>query len=222
MGKKAIKAQNELLRMGLAFLFIMLVMWWGLAQFGEIENHLFLITAAVFGAYMAINIGANDVANNVGPAVGAGVMTLGTAILIAAFFEAGGALIAGGDVIGTIKKKIIDPTMFVSSDEFVWAMTSALLAAALWLNLATYLKAPVSTTHSIVGGVMGGGIAAAGFSIVSWGTMGQIALSWVVSPLIGGLIAALFLYVIKVTILYKEDKLEAEILNKIYYKLITK
>jgi PiT family inorganic phosphate transporter len=209
MGKKAIKAQNELLRMGLAFLFIMLVMWWGLAQFGEIENHLFLITAAVFGAYMAINIGANDVANNVGPAVGAGVMTLGTAILIAAFFEAGGALIAGGDVIGTIKKKIIDPTMFVSSDEFVWAMTSALLAAALWLNLATYLKAPVSTTHSIVGGVMGGGIAAAGFSIVSWGTMGQIALSWVVSPLIGGLIAALFLYVIKVTILYKEDKLEA-------------
>jgi PiT family inorganic phosphate transporter len=207
--KKVRKVEKELLRMGVALLFMVGVMWWSSSQFGEIHNHLFLVIAAVFGAYMAVNIGANDVANNVGPAVGAGVMTLTTAIIIAAFFEAGGALIAGGEVVGTIKKKIIDPSMFVSPDEFVWAMTAALFAAALWLNIATYFKAPVSTTHSIVGGVMGGGIAAAGFSIVSWGTMGKIALSWIISPVLGGLIAALFLYIMKVTVLYKDDKLEA-------------
>jgi len=170
----------------------------------------FLVLAAVFGAYMAMNIGANDVANNVGPAVGSGALTIGGAIIIASIFEAGGALIAGGDVVGTIKKGIIDPAAFGGDPMvFVYAMSAALLAAALWLNLATWLKAPVSTTHSIVGGVLGGGIAAGGFAIVSWGTMGKIAASWVISPVLGGVIAAIFLYVIKSQIVYKEDKLSA-------------
>jgi PiT family inorganic phosphate transporter len=207
--KKARKVEKEIFRMGLALLFMITVVWWTTSQFGALPNHLFLVIAAVFGAYMAVNIGANDVANNVGPAVGAGVMSLTTAVVIAAVFEASGALVAGGDVVGTIKNKIIDPSMFSSSEEFVWAMTAALFAAALWLNIATYFKAPVSTTHSIVGGVMGAGIAAAGFSIVSWGTMGSIALSWIISPLLGGMIAALFLYIIKETIMFKEDKLES-------------
>ena len=168
----------------------------------------FLVLAGVFGAYMAMNIGANDVANNVGPAVGSGALTIGGAIVIASIFEASGALVAGGDVVGTIKKGIIDPSAFGNDPMiFVYAMSSALLAAALWLNLATWLKAPVSTTHSIVGGVLGGGIAAGGFSIVSWGTMGKIAASWVISPVLGGVIAAIFLYIIKSQILYKEDKL---------------
>ena len=146
----------------------------------------FLVLAAVFGAYMAMNIGANDVANNVGPAVGSGALTIGGAIIIASIFEASGALIAGGDVVGTIKKGIIDPAAFGNdSMTFVYAMSAALLAAALWLNLATWLKAPVSTTHSIVGGVLGGGVAAGGFAIVSWGTMGKIAASWVISPVLG-------------------------------------
>ena len=170
----------------------------------------FLILAAVFGAYMAMNIGANDVANNVGPAVGAGALSIGGAIVIASLFEAGGALVAGGDVVGTIKKGIINPSAFGGDPMiFVYAMSAALLAAALWLNLATWLKAPVSTTHSIVGGVLGGGIAAGGFSIVSWGTMGKIAASWVISPVLGGIIAAGFLYVIKSKIVYQEDKLAA-------------
>ncbi len=170
----------------------------------------FLVLAAVFGAYMAMNIGANDVANNVGPAVGSGALTIGGAILIASIFEASGALIAGGDVVGTIKKGIIDPAAFGNDPMvFVYAMSAALLAAALWLNLATWLKAPVSTTHSIVGGVLGGGVAAGGFAIVSWGTMGKIAASWIISPVLGGVIAAIFLYVIKSQILYKEDKLAA-------------
>jgi len=170
----------------------------------------FLVLAAIFGAYMAMNIGANDVANNVGPAVGSGALSIGGAIIIASLFEALGALIAGGDVVGTIKKGIIDPAAFGGDPMiFVYAMSAALLAAALWLNLATWLKAPVSTTHSIVGGVLGGGIAAGGFAIVSWGTMGKIAASWVISPVLGGMIAAIFLYIIKSQIMYKEDKLTA-------------
>jgi len=170
----------------------------------------FLILATLFGAYMAMNIGANDVANNVGPAVGSGALSIAGAIIIASIFEAGGALIAGGDVVGTIKKGIIDPVAFGDNPMiFVYAMSAALLSAALWLNLATWIKAPVSTTHSIVGGVLGGGIAAGGFAIVSWGTIGKIALSWIISPVLGGLIAAIFLYIIKSQILYKHNKLEA-------------
>ncbi len=166
----------------------------------------FLVMAAAFGAYMAMNIGANDVANNVGPAVGSGALSMTGAIMIAAIFEAGGALIAGGDVVGTIKKGIISPAAFGNDPMiFVYAMSAALLAAALWLNLATWLKAPVSTTHSIVGGVVGAGIAAGGFGIVAWGTMGKIVASWVISPVLGGVIAASFLYIIKTTILHKED-----------------
>ena len=178
------------------------------STFSHVPNVGFLTMAAIFGAYMAMNIGANDVANNVGPAVGSGALTIGGAVVIASIFEAGGALLAGGDVVGTIKKGIIDPVAFAGDPMmFVYAMAAALLSAALWLTLATALKAPVSTTHSIVGGVMGAGIAAGGFAIVSWGTMGKIAASWVISPVLGGLIAAGFLYVIKSQILHKEDRL---------------
>jgi len=210
MEKKAAEGtQGDFLRLGLAFAFMALVLWYAFGINAGAQNQAFLAIAALFGAYMALNIGANDVANNVGPAVGSKALTMGGAILIAAIFEAGGALIAGGDVVSTIKKGIIDPSQFVDVSQFIWAMTSALLAGGLWLNIATKVGAPVSTTHSIVGGVMGGGIAAAGFSIVSWGTMGKIAASWIISPVLGGIIAAGFLLTIKKTILYKEDRLEA-------------
>lgn len=168
-----------------------------------------LIIAAAVGGYMALNIGANDVANNVGPAVGAKAMTLPVAILIAAVFEASGALIAGGDVVGTIKKGIIDPALISDTQTFVWLMLAALLAAALWLNLATYFSAPVSTTHSIVGGVLGAGIAAGGWQIAAWNKVGAIVASWVISPVLGGLIAAIFLYIIKRTILYQSSMVTA-------------
>ena len=117
-------------------------------------------------------------------------LSLTGAILIAAIFEASGALIAGGDVVSTIKKGIIDPALIQNTDVFIWLMMAALLAGALWLNLATALGAPVSTTHSIVGGVLGAGIAAGGWDIANWEKMGQIAASWVISPLFGGVIAA--------------------------------
>jgi len=211
MEKRALKeSQFDFARLGLGLLFIAGVLLFSMSKFGHVPNSAFLSIAALFGAYMAMNIGANDVANNVGPAVGSKAMTMGGAIVIAAIFEASGAFIAGGDVIETIKKGIIDISMFGgNTDAFIWAMMAALLAAALWLNLATYFKAPVSTTHSIVGGVMGAGIASAGFSIVNWATMGKIAMSWVISPLLGGVIAAVFLYSIKSNIVFKDDKASA-------------
>ena len=204
------KSSTDFTRLGLALFFMIAVLTFSFLNNGGIPNNMFLAVAALIGAYMAMNIGANDVANNVGPAVGSKAMTMTMAIVIAAIFEAGGALIAGGEVVKTIKKGIIDISAFGgNADPFIWAMMAALLAAALWLNFATMMKAPVSTTHSIVGGVMGAGVAAAGFSIVSWTTMGKIAASWVISPVLGGLIAAAFLYSIKKSILHKEDKVKA-------------
>ena len=209
--KEAIKGSSvDFFRLGFALFFMVAVLTYSFLSTGGIPNNMFLAIAALFGAYMAMNIGANDVANNVGPAVGSKALTMGGAIVIAAVFEAGGAFIAGGDVIKTIKKGIIDIDAFGGNvDPFIWAMMSALLAAALWLNFATIMKAPVSTTHSIVGGVMGAGIASAGFSIVAWGTMGKIAASWIISPVLGGVIAAIFLYAIKKSMVYKEDKITA-------------
>lgn len=168
-----------------------------------------LIFAAVIGAYMAMNIGANDVANNVGPAVGSGALTLTGAIVLAGFCEAAGALIAGGNVVGTIKSGIINPELVSDTTTFIWLMTAALLAGAIWLNFATWMGAPVSTTHSIVGGVLGAGLAAGGTGIANWGSMGAIVASWVISPVMGGVIAAFILMFIKKTILYRDDIDEA-------------
>ncbi|MCL4142755.1 UNVERIFIED_CONTAM: hypothetical protein GTU68_026845 [Idotea baltica] len=170
---------------------------------------LMIAAAAAIGAYMALNIGANDVANNVGPAVGSKALSMTGALIIAAVFETAGALIAGGDVVGTISKSIIDPTSVADPNVFVLLMMSALISAALWINIATVVGAPVSTTHSIVGGVAGAGVAAAGFGAVDWGTMSRIAASWVISPMLGGIIAAMFLAFIKTMIIYRDDKIAA-------------
>jgi len=170
---------------------------------------LMIAAAAGIGAYMAINIGANDVANNVGPAVGSKALTLVGALIIAAICESAGALLAGGDVVGTISKGIVSREAVSDPRIFTLLMMSALISAAVWINLATVLGAPVSTTHSIVGGVAGAGIAAAGFMAVDWMEMGRIAASWVISPVLGGVIAAGFLAFIKSRIIYQDDKIAA-------------
>lgn len=198
--------RRELVRLGSAALFLVgVIIYVGTKMPGSF----LLISAAVIGGYMALNIGANDVANNVGPAVGSKTLTLTGAIIIAAVFESAGAIIAGGDVVGTIRKGIIDPAMIADPQIFVWLMMAALLAGAVWLNIATALGLPVSTTHSIVGGVLGAGIAAAGWDIADWGKVGQIAASWVISPVFGGIVAAVFLYTIKRTITYQKDMILA-------------
>ena len=194
---------------GIAFVFIMLAGLAAALSLGQTSNTLMVVIAATFGAYMALNIGANDVANNMGPAVGANAMTMGGAIVIAAIFESAGALIAGSDVVSTISKGIVAPDSIGESSVFIWAMMAALLSSALWVNLATWIGAPVSTTHSVVGGVMGAGIAAAGFGAINWGMMGAIAASWVISPVLGGLSAAGFLWFIKARIIYQPDKIAA-------------
>jgi len=196
--------------LGLSVLFMALA-GLGAALFigGAANSTVVIVAAAVFGAYMALNIGANDVANNMGPAVGAKALTMGGAILIAAVCESAGALLAGGDVVSTISKGIIDPESVANTEVFIWAMMAALVSSAAWVNLATWIGAPVSTTHSVVGGVMGAGIAAAGFAAVNWTSMGAIAASWVISPLLGGAIAAAFLAFIKTFIIYQPDKIAA-------------
>ncbi|PPI84797.1 inorganic phosphate transporter [Marinobacter maroccanus] len=200
---------TERYRVGISLLFLLGV-WLTVGAFSQgMPSSMLLMAAAVIGGYMAINIGANDVANNVGPAVGSGALSLGAAVVIAAIFEAGGAIIAGGDVVSTIKGGIIDPSSLEDGRAFVWLMTAALLAGALWLNLATWMGAPVSTTHSIVGGVLGAGIAAGGWGIADWAVMGKIAASWVISPVLGGALAALFLFAIKKTVLYRKEVIPA-------------
>ncbi|MDX1799585.1 MAG: inorganic phosphate transporter [Marinobacter sp.] len=208
--EKALTSRSsERFRIGICLLFL-LGIWLFVGQLSSgLSGSGLLMAAGVIGGYMAINIGANDVANNVGPAVGAGALTLGAAVLLAALFEASGALIAGGDVVSTIKGGIISADRVSDASTFVWLMTAALLAGALWLNLATWMGAPVSTTHSIVGGVLGAGIAAGGWGIADWHVMGAIVASWVISPVLGGLFAAVFLYLIKRSVLYRDDLVAA-------------
>ncbi len=173
------------------------------------SGSIFVVVAAAFGAYMALNIGANDVANNMGPAVGARALPMAGAIALAAVCESAGALLAGGDVVSTISKGIVAPASFAGPEQFITAMMAALLSAAVWVNLATWIGAPVSTTHSVVGGVLGAGAAAAGLGAVSWPTMGAIAASWVISPLLGGLVAAAMLALVNVAIVYRADRVAA-------------
>lgn len=207
---QVLKVRGSIVPVGLSLLFlafVALIVGGGFIHVGE--ESLIIVAAAVIGGYMALNIGANDVANNMGPAVGGKVLTVMAAVAIAAVCETAGALLAGGDVVKTVSKGIIAPGGAVSVDEFRYLMLSALLAAALWINLATILSAPVSTTHSIVGGVLGAGVAAAGVGLVNWVTMTKIAASWVISPVFGAAVSAALLYFIKVKITNAENRLEA-------------
>ena len=213
--RATIETGQQIVKVGLGVFFLVVVWliatigYYDIAFFPVTENAAFVVAACIVGGYMALNIGANDVANNVGPAVGSKALTLAGALVIAAIFEAAGAILAGGDVVSTIKDGIIDPSRMPNADIYIRAMLAALLAAALWLNLATYLGAPVSTTHAIVGGVMGAGIAATGLEVVNWPSMGRIAASWVISPIMGGIVAAAFLAFIKFAIYNTEDMIAA-------------
>jgi PiT family inorganic phosphate transporter len=149
-----------------------------------------LVIASIVGLYMAWGIGANDVANAMGTSVGSGALTLKHAIIVAAVFEFAGAVIAGSSVSGTIRKGIVDPATFADDPhQLVYGMIAALLAAAVWLTVASRFGWPVSTTHSIVGSIVGFVCVSAGVSAVEWGKVGQIVASWVTSPVLSGLTA---------------------------------
>ena len=154
-----------------------------LVEYGSV----FIMLAIVLGLYMTWGIGANDVANAMGTSVGSGAITIKQAIIIAAIFEFAGAFIAGGNVTKTIRKGIIDPTPILGNPEIlVWGMLSALLAAALWLTIASWMGWPVSTTHSIIGAIVGFAMVGIGMDAVNWPKIGTIVISWVVSPMVGG------------------------------------
>jgi len=204
------RVRGSIVPIGLSLLFLSFVALFVGGGYAGLGNEwLIIVSAAVIGGYMALNIGANDVANNMGPAVGGKVLTVIGAVGIAAVFETAGALLAGGDVVNTVAKGIIAPGDKIAVIDFRYLMLSALLAAGLWINLATILSAPVSTTHSIVGGVLGAGIAAAGVDLVDWTTMAKIAASWVISPVFGALVSAALLLFIKVKVLNAENRLDA-------------
>ena len=204
------RGRRESLRLGVGLIFVVCVMLFSsLIDEANGPHGVMLVVAAMIGGYMAMNIGANDVANNVGPAVGSRAISMTGAIIIAAVFEMAGALIAGGDVVATVQKGIIDPATIADTERFIWVMTAALLAGAIWLNIATASGAPVSTTHSIIGAVLGAGIAAGGAGAANWGTLGGIVASWIISPVMGGIVAAGFLYWIKRSITYREDMVAA-------------
>ncbi len=170
----------------------------------------FLVLAIIFGFYMTWGIGANDVANAMGTSVGSGAVTVKQAIIIAAIFEFAGAFIAGGNVTSTIRKGIVDPSSLVDQPEIlVFGMLAALLAAAVWLMIASWRGWPVSTTHSIVGALIGFAVAGIGMDAVQWGKVGQIAASWIISPALGGFLAFLLMMSIRKVILNTEQPFES-------------
>lgn len=175
----------------------------------DMADIVLLVAASAIGGYMALNIGANDVANNVSPAVGARVVSLTGALLIAAICESAGAFLAGREVITTVSRTIFSPADVPDTFSFVQAMIMAMVAAALWINFATYVGAPVSTTHSIIGGVVGAGIAASSFAAIDWQVLSAIAATWVASPFLGGVAAAGLMAFISKVMIYRTDRLAA-------------
>ena len=169
----------------------------------------FMVMAIIFGFYMTWGIGANDVANAMGTSVGSGAITVKQAIIIAAIFEFAGAFIAGGSVTKTIRKGIIDPSSITNNPEvLVYGMLAALLAAAIWLMVASTRGWPVSTTHTIVGAIVGFAMAGIGIDAVNWVKIGGIVASWLVSPLIGGTVALLLMVSIRKLILNTDKPFE--------------
>ncbi len=169
---------------------------WSVDYVGPGVSVILLITAILFGLFMSFNIGGNDVANSFGTSVGAGTLTMKQALLVAAVFEVSGALLAGGAVTDTVRSGIVDlDAIHLEPMDFVVIMMAALLGAALWLLIATRMGWPVSTTHAIVGGIVGAAVSlglatgSGGLDMVQWSEIVTIAISWVLSPLLGGLVA---------------------------------
>lgn len=168
-----------------------------------------LILVVLAGAYMAWNIGANDVANAMGTSVGSGALTLKQAVIIAAILEFAGAFFFGSHVSETIQKGIVDAAIFKDPIIVVYGMLSALLAAGIWLQIASYYGWPVSTTHSIVGALVGFGAAVGGIEAVYWENVTFIATSWVISPFLGGLLSYAIFNFLRQRIFYTQHPVEA-------------
>jgi PiT family inorganic phosphate transporter len=171
-----------------------------------IPESFILIAGYIFGFYMAWNIGANDVANSMAPAVGAKAITIRQAVFIAGILNILGATFIGSHVTDTIRKGIVSTEILTDPHLALLGALSALLAASLWLSFATWKSLPVSTTHSIVGAMVGFGIIAGGFSVIQWDKLGAVVLSWVISPFFSIIIAFIMFKIIVRLILSKKDR----------------
>lgn len=190
-------------------------------SFGYIDNFRLaavLLTSILLGMFMAFNIGGNDVANSFGTSVGAGTLTMKQALLVAAVFEVSGAVLAGGEVTDTVRSGIVDlSSAGLTGMDFVHIMMSALLGAGVWILVATRFGLPVSTTHSIIGAIVGASLMLGivddhgMLHLVQWGGLGEIAVSWVLSPLLGGIVAYLLFNFIQRHVLLYNEKAEAKL-----------
>ncbi len=169
-----------------------------------------LILVAVCGFYAAWNIGANDVANAVGTSVGSGALTLKQAVLIAAIFEFSGAFLLGGNVVNTIENRIVQLDSFSNNMSlYIYGMISALLSTSVWLQVASFFGWPVSTTHSIIGAVIGFGLVVGKGAIIYWHYVLSIVLSWIISPILGGIIAFMIFSIIRKKVFHNKDPILA-------------
>jgi len=183
---------------------------------------IFLILACIFGLFMAWGIGANDVANAMGTSVGSGAITIKQAVLIAAIFEFAGAFLAGGQVTKTIRKGIIDAELLSATPELlVYGMLASLLAAGIWLLVASRFGWPVSTTHTIVGAIVGFAAVGIGVDAVHWGKVGTIVMSWVISPALAGAVSYWLFRSVQKFILNRDDPFESAKQVVPYYVLLT-
>lgn len=210
---------------------------WAHDYVGENASLIVLLTTIIFAVFMAFNIGGNDVANSFGTSVGAGTLSMKQALVVAAIFEVSGAVLAGGEVTDTVRSGIVDLGAIDNLEpmNFAYIMMASLLGAAVWLLVATRMGWPVSTTHSIVGGIVGAALTVGfvtgtgGWSMVQWDAVGKIAISWVLSPALGGIVAYLLYNAIKRGILVyneladqrldeiKKEKKELNIQHKIAF-----
>lgn len=183
---------------------------------------IFLILACIFGLFMAWGIGANDVANAMGTSVGSGAITIKQAVIIAAIFEFAGAFLAGGQVTKTIRKGIIDADLLSATPELlVYGMLASLLAAGIWLLVASKFGWPVSTTHSIVGAIVGFAAVGIGMEAVHWSKVGTIVMSWVISPALAGAVSYWLFRTVQKLILNRDNPLESAKKIVPYYVLLT-
>ena len=173
-------------------------------------DHILTLLVLLAGFYMAWNIGANDVSNAMGTSVGSGALTLLKAVIIAGVLEFCGAFFLGGNVSKTLQSGLVNPDFFSeNSDLLLYGMLSSLIATALWLQVASYFGWPVSTTHAIIGALLGFGALIGGVRAIYWGEVGRVAASWVISPVLSGFFSFLIFKILQRQVLFKADPIKA-------------
>lgn len=206
--RAVLHSARSFMRLGLGLIFIAATAYVGTGFFADQPALGILAASMAVAAYLAMSIGGNDVANALGPAVAAGAIGMTTGLLSVAVLEVLGAVIAGGGVTATLTEGLVGSTLG-EGEATARMMLAALLAAGSWISLATWLGAPVSTTHSVVGAIAGAGMASFGLGAVNWPAMAMIAFGWIVSPLVAGLIAAGLMALLRWLVMDREDRLAA-------------